>query len=52
MTSEEGEGEGGIPKLTYVPDIVLKGCVFRARDCVRPRARNHATFQNDIRDIS
>ena len=34
--------------ITYVPDIVLKGGVFRARDCIRPRARNHATFQNYI----
>ena len=38
--------------VTYVPDIVLRGCVFRARDYVRPHARNHATFQNEIRDIS
>ena len=36
--------------VTYVPDIVLKGCVERARP--RLDARNHATFQNDIRDIS
>ena len=38
--------------VTYVPDIVLKGCVERARVRVWARARNHATFQNDMRDIS
>ena len=38
--------------VTYVPDVVLKGCVERARIRVWTRARNHATFQNDMRDIS
>ena len=38
--------------ITYVPHIVLKGCVIRrARPDVDARAI-HATFQNDMRDIS
>ena len=37
-------------KVTYVLDIVLKGCVERVH--VWTRARNHATFQNYMRDIS
>ena len=38
--------------VTYVREVVLKGCVERARVFVWTRARNHATFQNDFPDIS
>ena len=38
-------------EITYVPDIVLKGCVIPRARPDAARARNHATFQNDIRDI-
>ena len=39
-------------RVTYVPDIILKGCVIpRARPDAVARAK-HATFQNDIWDIS
>lgn len=38
--------------VTYVCEIVLKGCVITHTRRVRPRAWNHATFQNDISDIS
>ena len=34
--------------VTYVPDIVLKGCVITRACRAWPRARNHATFQNYI----
>ena len=46
--------ESAMPEfdITYVPHIVLKGCVIpRARPDPDARAF-HATFQNDIRDIS
>ena len=33
---------------TYVSDIVLKGAMIKRTRRVRLRARNHATFQNDI----
>ena len=38
--------------LSYVWEVVLKGCVERARVRVWTRAWNHATFQNDFPDIS
>ena len=38
--------------VTYVSDTVLQGCVITRTQRVRPRARDHATLQNGIRDIS
>ena len=42
----------GVDTVTYVPDIVLKGFVIPRARPDAARACNHATFQNNIRDIS
>ena len=43
---------GTFADLTYVVVIVLKGCVITRARLVWPRARHHATLQNDFWDIS
>ena len=42
----------GTADVTYVREVVMKGCVEHARVRVWTGARNHATFQNDFPDIS
>ena len=47
-----GETRALFHNITYVWEVILKGCVERARICVRTRARNHATVKNNFPDLS